>query len=229
MSDNIDDIRREALEILRTEYPKVKAGVLRLEVFMQTRSKKAVYELRDFLDHFALLFQDDVTIDDAIKHVRECRTHLRRCAVEPLEYMAEKRFVKLDRYARWCARVPFVFGFRGNPVSKPEFFQKMKEAKQHIINGRIVKTEGHACEHMEMAFEIVTDLLEQISPWRYLCQGIFLAVGVAITAVVTTLAVQRLTGAQQTQATAPSGSAASAASQATLPQPANSHSAAKAP
>lgn len=169
MDENIEDIRREALEILRVDYPKIKQGILRLEVFMETKSKKAVYELRDFLDHFASLFQDDITVENAKKHLYECRTHLRRCTVEPLEYMAEKRFLQVDRYARWHARVPFIF--RDNPLSKPEFFQRMMKAKQFIIDGRYAKTEGVACEFMEKAFEIVTDLLEQIRPSKYLFQG----------------------------------------------------------
>lgn len=171
MDRNVEDIRREALDILRDDYPRIKAGVFRIEVFMQTKSKKAVYELRDFLDHFAALFQEDITVEKANAHIHECRTHLRRCAVEPLEYMAEKRFVKLDRYARWFSRIPFAF--RDNPLAKPEFFQRMKEAKTLIADGRNVKTEGKACELMEEAFEIVTDLLEQVRPSKYLFQGFF--------------------------------------------------------
>jgi hypothetical protein len=183
MGETIEGIRREALEILRVDYPKVKEGMLRLEVFMQAKSRKAVYELRDFLDHLALLFQNDISIDEANKHIYECRTHLRRCVIEPLEYMAEKRFVKLDRYARWCARVPFIF--RNNPFSKPEFFQRMKEAKEQITKGRIVKTEGQACEHMDKAFEIVTDLLAQVAPLKYLMQGIVWLAGIFIAGLLT--------------------------------------------
>lgn len=220
MDGNIEDIRREAIEILRVDYPKVKAGVLRLEVFMQTKSKKAVYELRDFLDHLAMLFREDIPVEEAERHLCECRTHLRRCAVEPLEYMAEKEFVRLDRYARWCARVPVLFGYRGNPLSKPEFFQKMKEAKQHIVDGRIVKTEGKACEHMEAAFAAVTELLGQISPWRYLSQGLLWALGIACAAVITTLAAQRLSRPPQVPAATPSAKTIAAPPQAKLPSPA---------
>ena len=186
MSQTVDDIRREALEILRVEYPQVKEGMLRLEVFMQSRSKKAVYELRDFLDHFAFLFHEDITIEDAQTHIHECRTHLRRCAVEPLEYMAEKRFVKLDRYARWLAPLSFVF--RSNPLSKPEFFQRMKEAKEHITEGRIVKTEGQACQHMDRAFGIVTDLLAQVSPLKFVVQGTLWSVLIFLGGIIGTLA-----------------------------------------
>jgi hypothetical protein len=169
-AEDIAAIRKEAIELLRVDYPRVKTGMLRLEVFMRTRSKKAVYELRDFLDHLARLFCEDITLEDAQKHLHECRTHLRRCSVEPLEYMAEKRFVKLDRYVRWLAPISFVF--RNSPLTKPEFFQKMKEAKQHIVTGRAVKTEGEACEHMDKAFEIVTDLLAQVGPIQYILRGV---------------------------------------------------------
>ena len=182
----IEDIRREALEMLRVDYPKIKEGVCRLEVFMRQKSKKAVYELRDFLDHLSALFQQDIAIDEATKHLHECRTHLRRCAVEPIEYQAEKRFVQLDRWARWYARIPVPF--RDNPLSKPEFFQRMKEAKRLIAEGRIVKTEGQACEHMDKAFEIVTDLLEQVRPLKYILQGILLAIGIFVSGVLATLA-----------------------------------------
>jgi len=186
VGESVEDIRCEALQILRVDYPRVKEGVYRLEVFMQTKSKKAVYELRDFLDHLSSLFREDITAEEAKKHLYECRTHLRRCSVEPLEYMAEKRFVQLDRYARWYARVPFPF--RENPLSKPEFFQRMKEAKRLIAEGRTVKTEGQACERMDKAFEIVTDLLEQVKPSRYLVQGLLWGAGVFIAGLLAGIA-----------------------------------------
>ncbi len=47
----------------------------------------------------------------------------------------------------------------------------MKEAKRLITEGRLMKTEGAECEHMEEAFEIVTDLLEQMRPLKYIFQG----------------------------------------------------------
>ena len=192
MGNDIEAIRREGLEILRVDYPKIKRGIYRLEVFVRTKSRKAVYELRDFLDHLAMLFQEDITVEDAAKHIHECRTHLRRCAVEPLEYLAEKRFVQLDFYARWCACVPFVF--RDNPLSKPAFFQKMQEAKALIAEGRCVKTEGQACELMDRAFEIVTDLLEQVKPFKYLVQGLLWVLGAFVSGVLATLAAIWLKG-----------------------------------
>jgi len=182
----IEQLRQEALEILRKDYPKIKDGIFRLEVFMRQKSRKAVYELRDFLDHLCALHRDDISLEDAQKHLYECHTHLRRCAVEPLEYMAEKRFVQLDRYARWFAMVPFIF--RDNPLAKPEFFQKMKEAKGLIAEGRIVKTEGRACELMDQAFGIVTDLMSQVEPLRYVVKGLLWAIGIFLAGLLAGLA-----------------------------------------
>lgn len=149
---------------------------------MRFESKKAVYELRDFLDHLAALFREDISEQDAEKHINECRTHLRRCSVEPLEYMAEKRFIKLDLYVRWFARIPFI---RNNPTTKPEFFKKMQEIKKLIAEGRTVKTEGKACELMDKAFGIATDLLSQVHPISFVLQGIVWIISVFIIAYVT--------------------------------------------
>ena len=170
MSNKVQQFRDEAIKILQEDYPKVKKGMYRLEVFRRRKSRKAVYELRDFLDHIALLYGEDISDDEAEKHIHECRTHLRRCVVEPLEYMAEKQFVTLDRYVRWFAKIPFIIP--KNPILKSEFFQKMQEAKELIAEGRIVKTEGKACELMERAFSIETDLLSQVHPISFLIQGL---------------------------------------------------------
>ena len=171
----IEQAREEAIRILREDYPKIKRGLYQLEVFMRRKSKKAVYELRDYLDHLASLFRDDISECDAEKDVNECRTHLRRCVVEPLEYVAERRFIKLDFYVRWFARIPFI---RNNPVVKPEFLQGMHEIKSLIAEGRAVKTEGKACEFMSVAFAKATDLLAQVHPISFLIQGLMYIIGV---------------------------------------------------
>ena len=105
--------------------------------------------------------------------------------------MAEKRFVKLDRYARWFVIVRLI---PNNPLSKPEFFQKMKEVKSLIVEGRIAKTEGHACQLMDQAFGIVTDLLAQVQPSRYLLQSLFWLIGALIIGVIGGLAGAYFTG-----------------------------------
>ena len=181
MCDRIQELRDEVVEILRTDYPSAKRAVFRLEVFRRTKSRKAVYELRDFLDHLALLFADDVSVETAEIHIYECRTHLRRCVVEPLEYMAERQFVRVDRYARWFARVPC--WIRKNPVAKKEFFQEMVRAQELIVEGPATKATGKACDLFDEAFGILTDLLSQVHPLRYLVDGLFwlsLIVGAAL-------------------------------------------------
>lgn len=181
MADTIPKLREEAIKILQEDYPKIKEGMYRLEVFMRRKSRKAVYELRDFLDHLASIFREDITLETAQAHICECRTHLRRCAVEPLEYMAERRFVKLDFYATCFSRMPFI---KNNPTTKPEFFQGMKEIKNLIAEGRASKTEGKACEMMDKAFGITTDLLSQVHPVSFVIQGLFWITGVFITGLV---------------------------------------------
>ena len=179
MGRSLSTIREEAVKIIRDEYPPIQQGVLRLEVFMRRRSKKAVYELRDFLDHLSHIWRDGITPDEAEKHLGECRTHLRRCAVEPLEYMAEKRFVKLNRYANIFGIMSFLMP--SNPVTKPDFISQMQHIKALVVEGRTIKTEGQACAKMEEAFAIATDLLAQVHPLGLCVRGI-LALLVAIVA-----------------------------------------------
>ena len=46
------------LRLIRDEYPLAKQAVIELEVFSGSRSKKAVYELRDFLDHLSEMLSE---------------------------------------------------------------------------------------------------------------------------------------------------------------------------
>ena len=174
MARTIQEIREEALDILREDYPRAKESMCRLEVFMRTKSKKAVYELRDFLDHLAAIFySDDIPPDEAEKHVHECRTHLRRCSVEPLEYMAEKGFVELDEAAQRIQRYPFLLS--DNPFIKPNFLHRMRDAKACIAKGRVVKTDGEACQWMDKAFWIVEELKAEVEPTKALERAWFKA------------------------------------------------------
>jgi len=178
------DCRRQALTIIREDYPAVKNGVLRLEVFMRRKSRKAVYELRDFMAHFAIIFDDRVTPEDARHNLSECRTHLRRCVVEPLEYQAEKGFVRLDRLSRYFGWVLW-----GTPQIKKNFYKKMVEAKALIAEGRIVKTEGKATEHFEKAFMIVQDLTAEVGPARYIVKAVFWIAAIFAAGIVTAMAI----------------------------------------
>jgi hypothetical protein len=173
----VDECRKECIRILREEYPKIKDGVFRLEVFMQTKSKKAVYELRDCFDHIATLHKDGITEEEANLHLNECRTHLRRCVVEPLEYMAEKQFFQLHKYVQRFGWIRFI---KDNPLSKPDFFHKMKKIKELIAEGRTSKTEGNAAQIFGEAFNESHALLSEITPLRYLINGVLVVVGAFI-------------------------------------------------
>ena len=153
---------REAIRLLREEYPVAKKAVIMLEVFRRTRSKKAVYELRDFLDHLSAAFlkDDEGQIQG---HLREATTHLRRSTVEPLEYLAEKQYVRTYRayrYGRWMLNIP------GNPSLPEGAFGKLLEAQQMIVEGREEKTTSRAYEIFKKSFEISTDLYVGINPVR---------------------------------------------------------------
>lgn len=182
MTQSIEDIRQNAEEILRTDYQTAKKAILRLEVFRRTKSKKAIYELRDFLDHYASIFKSDIAPDMAEKHLHECRTHLRRAAVEPLEYMAEKCFVKLDAYARFLGRIPIPS--RPNPFADRAFFEQMHKMKVLIADGRMVKTEGEACKLMDEAYSIGAELLAKVTPYRFLVSGVLWLIGLFVAALI---------------------------------------------
>ena len=160
-------VREKALDILRKDYPKVKDGVLSLEVFMRRKSRKAVYELRDFMAHFAKIFEDGISEDDAEHNFSECRTHLRRCVVEPLEYKAEKGFVRLDRLTRYFGWVIW-----RAPQAKKDFHKNMFEVKKLIASGRHVKAEGDATGYFLAAFEKVQELQADVGPIWYTVRAI---------------------------------------------------------
>lgn len=171
VDDEVVRCRTEAIDILRDDYPGVKDGLLSLEVFMRRKSRKAVYELRDFLAHFAKIFEDEISPADARHNLSECRTHLRRCAVEPLEYKAEKGFVRLDRLSRWFGWVVW-----RAPQTKKDFHRTMVEIKKLIAAGRHVKAEGRAADSFRNAFELVEDLKADVGPVRYIIRAIIAAV-----------------------------------------------------
>jgi len=52
------------ITILREQYiPYVKDAILWLEVYTGEKSKRAVYELRNALDHIAIAVQEDISED----------------------------------------------------------------------------------------------------------------------------------------------------------------------
>ena len=159
--------RENAITILREDYPAVKDGVLALEVFMRRKSRKAVYELREFLSQLAKIFEYGISSTDAEHNVSECRTHLRRCIVEPLEYKAEKGFVRLHRISFWFGWVIW-----RAPQAHKDFHHNMVKIKHLIAEGRQVKTEGKAAVLFREAFELVEDLKAEVGPLWFVTRAI---------------------------------------------------------
>lgn len=174
MARTLDEIRQETVSILQDEYPEVQKGLLQLEAFLRFKSRKAVYELRDFLYHLAEIYRTDITPEEAENPLAECRTHLRRCTVEPLEYQAEKTFVRIDRYVRWFGWLPWALG--RNPIHDSDFVNEMHEIQRLIAKGRAIKTEGEACHLLRDAFERAMRLQEKIRPIRFALVGLVVVV-----------------------------------------------------
>jgi hypothetical protein len=177
----IDDVRQEALRVLREDYARASQAIIELEVFTHSPSKKAVHQLRDFLDHLHYIFAtEDVSL--ANSHLEEAKTHLRRCVLEPIEYLAEKQFVEVDECCQqWILSVPF----KENPARQSDFLKRMREAKQWIAKGRMRKTDLGAYDDFHRAFEITTDLLNEVHPYQWRAKAIWwtvqlLAAGVAV-------------------------------------------------
>jgi hypothetical protein len=182
-----DEVRAAAIDLLRTDYRFAKKAMVELEVFTRSRSKKAVYELRDFTDHLSFIFQDSIDADAAEAHLKEAKTHLRRCIVEPIEYLAEKQLVRVSRYSAWIIfRIPATT----NPALRSGFYTKVIEAKQLIVQGRLEKTSSAAYDTFKQAFEIGTDLLAEVHPLQWGWKGFMsLMVVAGVLAAVTTAAV----------------------------------------
>src|SRR6266436_5232631 len=81
-----------AKEVLTEYYPHAKEAILSLEVYSRKRSQRAVYELRDTLDHLSIALASSTSPAEARRHLAECHTHLRRAAIEPYEWLAERKF-----------------------------------------------------------------------------------------------------------------------------------------
>ena len=128
------ELQEKALDLLCTTYLEVKGIVASLEAYMRKRSSKAVYELRDFLDHLALIQKQEISLADCLHHYEECCTHLRRAIVEPLEYMAERQLLRALRYARYLSLIPYPRSW--DPIRSPEFPRDVHKVKLLISSLR---------------------------------------------------------------------------------------------
>ncbi|MFZ0244293.1 hypothetical protein [Candidatus Binatus sp.] len=170
------------LQLLRDDYPKAREAVIELEVYSRTRSKKAVYEMRDFLDHLHRMLME--TDPEKVRgHIFEARTHIRRCVVEPMEYLAEKQFVKADRLYRWRILI-FGIPFTGSVPQPAGIGPKLIEAQRLIAKGRAAKTSLDAYGDFKQSFQMTTDLCAPANPLR-LGLGVITLILAAVAATLT--------------------------------------------
>lgn len=172
----VDEVRQAAIRLLREDYPLAKKAIIELEVFTNSRSKKAVYEIRDFTDHVSEIFAENQTDVDAEKHLAEAKTHLRRCIVEPMEYQAERQWLRAHRYYRFAL---FQIPLLGVPNARTRLMQ----AKLKIVEGRETKTHRQAYETFRESFQITCELADAVHPVRVFL-GVLLTIAPPVAAAV---------------------------------------------
>ena len=166
-------VREKALELLVTDYIEVKRIVSSLEVYMKRRSRKAVYELRDFFDHVAIILAPDTPLSELKHHFEECKTHLRRATVEPLEYRAEKSLQKILRYEKFLCWIPYPFG--DNPFRDPAYARRVEGIRKLITGLRTKKPLCDVAETAKQAAVASEDLLAEVQNPRHMWKRIAIA------------------------------------------------------
>jgi hypothetical protein len=172
----LEEAREAAIRLLREDYPLAKKAIIELEVFTNSRSKKAVYEIRDFTDHVSEVFADNQSADEAKKHLDEAKTHLRRCIVEPMEYQAERQWLKVHRYYRFAL-------FQIPVLGVTNAHTRLMQAKLKIIEGRQQKTHRDAYETFKESFQITCELADAVHPVRVFL-GVLVTIGTPVAAAV---------------------------------------------
>jgi hypothetical protein len=156
------DRRAEVDHILTHHYPQAKEAILMLEIYSGKRSTRAVYELRDTLDHLSVALDLRTSPADARRHIAECHTHLRRAAVEPYEWLAERQFLKIEKIVtkgKWLYRILFLEAPSGS-----DLMVELREIGMLIREGRIAKGSGESLKHMKEASLKADDLLDRLKP-----------------------------------------------------------------
>jgi hypothetical protein len=157
------DRKAETIKILTEYYPHAKQAILMLEVYSKTRSKRAVYELRDTFDHISIALNDaEVPPAEARRHFAECFTHLRRAAIEPYEWLAERKFLEIERIlvnGYWLYKL---LGLA--PPSATNLMEDLKKIANTIVEGRVAKGTQDCLDLMKSANEQAEDLLSKLRP-----------------------------------------------------------------
>ena len=182
------EVLQELGDILEHDYPPVKRAIYDLEVALRTRSRRAVYELRDALDHIATLYKPKLTDEEANHHLCELRTHLRRAAVEPTEYLAEHGWLKADgilgRGFWWwpllCVRKP-------NQQELIDINREHDAISRLIAQARTTKAAREALPILQDAFRRSQEQLQILCPkeiWSRVFGVIRMAVSIVLAVVV---------------------------------------------
>jgi hypothetical protein len=157
-----------ASKILTEDYPLAKNSIYTIEVFMRQKSRRAVYELRDMVDHVSIALANTTTPREARFHLAEAKTHLRRAAIEPYEWMAEKKVLQIEKIAikgRWLHKFLMVrseIALDGN-----DLVDGLREISQLIIDGRVCKATSKSLEYMSEALTKADALLIKVNPKQF--------------------------------------------------------------
>jgi len=179
------DRKAEALRVLTEYYPHAKEAILMLEVFSGKRSTRAVYELRDTLDHISIALNSSTKPSEARRHFAECFTHLRRAAIEPYEWLAERKFLKIEKIV---VKGKFIYKLLWlEPPTGPDMVADLKEIGEKIIAGRIAKGTKESLKHMQEANEKAEALLTRLRPkeindriFNIVLSTVFLILGIVL-------------------------------------------------
>lgn len=152
------------LELLTVDYVYVKEAIIWLTAYSRERSKRAVHELKDALDHIAISVQDDISEEDALMGLHAAKEHFRRAAVEPTEWIALEelqRLLIIKEKGFWWWK----FLLLKAPDSR-EFNNRIKEGIEYIIKGRHFKgiSVQESFENLKQGYEIFHQLLEEVEP-----------------------------------------------------------------
>lgn len=179
-----DDLLQELAEILRKIYPLARESTIEFEVSMRKHHFGATTDLRDALDHIAMFFREESSRKDKQEHLINVKEHLRRAAVEPAQYMVEKKIMELEekmavlKYGR--------FLLVKSDISTEEADNALKMAIEYLEKGRSCK--GHesfeeAINCFKQANRILQETIDRIPETNVLQERLF-SVALAIVMLI---------------------------------------------
>lgn len=164
-SDQEFDRLSYMVSILTEDVPVAKRAILQLETRSKKRSERAIFEMRDALDHLSSGLQDGTSHADARRHFSECLVHMRRAIVEPLEWCAERKLLDLETIVMGKGFLNRILGIEEDCQMKgTDFLENMKEIADEIVKGRLSKSTSLCCDHMHMACKLTDGALGEMRP-----------------------------------------------------------------